>query len=480
MVSVLIIGGGICGCSLLYELSRYQISTLLLEKENDICVGTTKANSAIIHAGYDPLPHTKMAKYNVEGNAMIKKLCKKLDVPCKEVGSLVIALNEVQKEKLNILYEQGIKNGVPDMKLLSGKEVLKLEPNLNPDVTAALFAPSAAIISPWNLGIALAETAVKNGAQVELNTKVLSIKKLDNHFIVQTNKGTIEAQFVVNAAGIFADEVNDMADGHQFTITPSKGEYYLLDKNQGGLVSHIIFQCPDHNGKGVLIAPTVDGNLIVGPNAVPSKKDDVSTTTLGLEFVKRLAVKSVPSINFRESIRNFSGLRALTGEEDFIVGESKTQAGFFNIAGMKSPGLSSAPAISRDIVRMLQRAGLSLNEKRNFIDTRHVLRFKELSDEDRASAIKQNPLYGTIVCRCETITEGEIVDALHREIVPSSIDGIKRRCGAGMGRCQGGFCSARVQQIIARELHIPLADVPLDRLGMNIITGVTKGGELNV
>ncbi len=480
MVSVLIIGGGICGCSLLYELSRYQVSALLLEKENDICVGTTKANSAIIHAGYDPLPNTKMAKYNVEGNAMIEKLCKKLDVPYKQVGSLVIALGELQEQNLHKLYNQGLKNGVPDIQLLSGEEALILEPNLNPDVTAALYAPSAAIVSPWNLGIAMAETAVKNGEKVELNTKVLSIEKSDNHFIVQTNKGTIEAQFVVNAAGIFADEVNDMVDEHKFTITPSKGEYYLLDKNQGGLVSHIIFQCPDHNGKGVLVAPTVDGNLIVGPNAVPSQNDDVSTTSLGQEFVKRMAVKSVPSINFRESIRNFAGLRALTEEEDFIVGESKTQKGFFNIAGMKSPGLSSAPAISLDVIEMLQKSGLELIEKDDFIDTREILRFKHLNDEERTSAIKQNPLYGAIVCRCETITEGEIVDALHREIVPSSIDGIKRRCSSGMGRCQGGFCGARVQQIIARELNIPLAEVPLDRKGMGIITGVTKGGVLDV
>lgn len=480
MVSVVIIGGGICGCSLLYELSRYKISTLLLEKENDLCIGTTKANSAIIHAGYDPLPGTKMAKYNVEGNAIIKELCQKLDVPYKQIGSLVIALNDSQKEKLNQLYHQGIANSVPDIKLLSGEETLALEPNINPDVKGALYAPSAAIVSPWNLAIALAETALKNGGEVSLNSEVLSIEKVADHFVIQTTQGVIEAKHVVNAAGIFADEINDMADKHSFTTSPTRGEYFLLDKNQGELVSHIIFQCPDHNGKGVLVAPTVDHNLIVGPNSVPTQKDDLSTTAKGLEFIRQFAVKSVPSINFRESIRNFSGLRAITEQEDFIVGESKTLAGFFNIAGIKSPGLSSAPAIARDIVTMLGDAGLRLEEKPDFIDSRSLLRFKELSNEERSEAIRQNPLYGAIVCRCETITEGEIVDALHRPIPPCSIDGVKRRCGAGMGRCQGGFCAPRVQQIIARELNIPLQNVPQDRLGMNIITGLTKGGALDV
>ncbi|MEG0691868.1 MAG: NAD(P)/FAD-dependent oxidoreductase [Oscillospiraceae bacterium] len=480
MVSVVIIGGGICGCSLLYELSRYQISALLLEKENDVSVGTTKANSAIIHAGYDPIPGTKMAKYNVEGNAIIKELCKNLDVPYKQVGSLVIALNDDQKETLQVLYEQGLKNAVPNLQLLSAKEALELEPNLNPDVKAALFAPSAGIVSPWNLAIALAETAVTNGAEVKLNSKVLSIKKTNHYFTIETTQGTIEAEYVINAAGVLADEVNDMVDKHRFTVTPSRGEYHLLDKNQGNLVSHIILQCPDHNGKGVLVAPTVDGNLIVGPNAEPSPKNDVSTTSIGLDYVKNLAVKSVPSINFRESIRNFSGLRALTQEEDFIIGESNTQPGFFNFSGMKSPGLSSAPAIARDLVTMLHNAGLELTKKPTFIDKRNVVRFKHHSDTERTDAIKQNPLYGTIVCRCETITEGEIVDALHRPIAPCSIDGVKRRCGAGMGRCQGGFCSPRVQQIIARELNIPLSQVPLDRLGMDIITGVTKEDSKNV
>ena len=475
MKSVVIIGGGICGCSMLYELSRYQINVVLLEKENDVSVGTTKANSAIIHAGYDPLPNTKMAKYNVEGNKIIKELCEHLDVLYQQVGSLVIALTDAQKESLQKLYEQGIENGVPDIKLLTAKETIALEPHLNPEVKGALFAPTAGIVSPWNLAIALAETAVNNGANVELNTKVLSIQKTNDCFRIETTKGLFQADYVINAAGVHADEINDMADKHAFTISPSRGEYHLLDKNQGDLVSHIIFQCPDHNGKGVLVAPTVDGNLIVGPNAMATTKDDLCTTAIGLEYVKNAAFKSVPSINFRESIRNFSGLRALTGEEDFIIGESKTQAGFFNFAGMKSPGLSSAPAIARDLVQMLHQSGLELINKEHFIDRRSIVRFQYLSHEERAKIIKQNPLYGTIVCRCETVTEGEIVDALHRPIPPTSIDGVKRRCTSGTGRCQGGFCGSRVQQIIARELNIPLNQIPLDRLGMDIITGTTKG-----
>lgn len=480
MVSVLIIGGGISGCSLLYELSRYQTNTVLIEKENDLCLGTTKANSAIIHGGYDPLSDTKMAKYNVEGNKIIKKLCKDLDVPYKQIGSLVLAFNDDQKKVLHKLYKQGLKSNVPEIQIISGEEALKMEPNLNKEVKAALYSPTAGIISPWKLAIAMAETAVKNGAEVKLNTKVNSIKKEKDYFRVTTNNGEFKAKYVVNAAGIHSDEINDMADKHKFTVTPSKGEYYLLDKSQGDLVSHVIFQCPNVDGKGVLVTPTVDGNLIVGPNAVPAIKDDVSTTALGLDFVKKSAVNSVPNINFRETIRNFSGLRALTDKDDFIIGESTTQKGFFNIAGMKSPGLSSAPAIARDMIDMLKKSGLKLEKKSDFINTRHVIRFNELNNKERAEVISENPLYGNIVCRCETITEGEIVDALNSPIPPCSVDGVKRRCGAGMGRCQGGFCGPKVQQIIARELGISQKNVPLDRNGMNIIVGNTKEGKLDV
>lgn len=475
MVDVVIVGGGVCGCSLLYELSRYKLSAVLVEKENDVSVGTTKANSAIVHAGYDPHPGTKMARYNVEGNALIKELCEKLDVPYKQIGSLVLAFDADQDALVRELFDRGTQNGVPGMKVLYAAEVREMEPNVSPEVTSALYAPSAGIVSPWELAIALAETAVKNGAQVELNSEVTSIQPIDGGFRVTAGGKEIDTRFVVNAAGIWSDKINDMAAPHTFTVSANKGEYFLLDKSQGTLVNHVIFQCPSKVGKGVLVSPTVHGNLIVGPNAEDAEKDDLGTTGDGLAFVRKMALRSVPDINFRDSIRNFAGLRANTEIDDFLVGETE-QKGFFNIAGIKSPGLTSAPAIARDVVRMLGKAGLTLDPKETFVDERHVVRFKHLSHEERAAAIAKNPLYGQIVCRCETITEGEIVDALHRPLPPCSIDGVKRRCGSGMGRCQGGFCGPRVQQIIARELGIPQEAVMMDRAGTAVITGETKMG----
>ena len=475
MVDVVIVGGGVCGCSLLYELSRYKLSAVLVEKENDVSDTRSRVNSAIVHAGYDPHPGTTMARYNVEGNALVKELCEKLDVPYKQIGSLVLAFDADQDALVRELFDRGTQNGVPGMKVLSAAEVREMEPNVSPEVTSALYAPSAGIVSPWELAIALAETAVKNGAQVELNSEVTSIQPIDGGFRVTAGGKEIDTRFVVNAAGIWSDKINDMAAPHTFTVSANKGEYFLLDKSLGTLVNHVIFQCPSKVGKGVLVSPTVHGNLIVGPNAEDAEKDDLGTTGDGLAFVRKMATLDRVFINFRDSIRNFAGLRANTEIDDFLVGETE-QKGFFNIAGIKSPGLTSAPAIARDVVRMLGKAGLTLDPKETFVDERHVVRFKHLSHEERAAAIAKNPLYGQIVCRCETITEGEIVDALHRPLPPCSIDGVKRRCGSGMGRCQGGFCGPRVQQIIARELGIPQEAVMMDRAGTAVITGETKMG----
>ena len=312
--------------------------------------------------------------------------------------------------------------------------------------------------------------------EVKLNTKVTGIKKENDTYKIDTDNGEIEARYICNAAGVFADKINEMCNEKTFEITPNKGEYYLMDKSQGTLVNHVIFQCPNENGKGVLVAPTVHGNLIVGPDSQPSAGEDVSTTKQGLDFVRTKALKSVPGINFRESIRNFAGVRAKTADHDFHIYEDAKNKGFINIGGMESPGLSSACAIAVDIVKMLGNSGLELDQKTDITDERKIDRFKHLSHEDRAKLVEKDPAYGKIICRCETITEGEIVNALHRPIPATSIDAVKRRCNAGMGRCQGGFCGPRVQEIIARELNLPLAEVPQDRLGTNIITGETKDG----
>ena len=476
MYDVIVIGGGICGCSLLYELSKYQVKALLLEKENDISVGTTKANSAIIHAGYDPEPGTKMAGYNVAGSRITREICARLDVPYRQIGSLVLAFSEQEMETVQILYERGKQNGVPGVQVLSREETLQMEPALSPEVCGALYAPTAAVVSPWELALAMAETAVKNGAQLECNRTVTGIRAEEGGFCVAAGGNEYRARFVVNAAGVACGEISRMAGAEEIEIHPSRGQYYLLDKSQGNLVSHVIFQCPTKAGKGVLVAPTVHGNLIVGPNAEPAKEGDLATTAEGMDYVRTMAAKSVPGINFRESIRNFAGLRAIAGTDDFIVGESQKQPGFFQIAGIKSPGLSSAVAIAPDIVRMMREKGLALEKKTAYDDTRKVIRFQKLSREEQAALVQREPQYGRVICRCETVTEGEIVAALHRPLPPCSVDGVKRRCGAGMGRCQGGFCGPRVQEIIARELGVPQEEIPLDRKGMQIITGETKTG----
>lgn len=477
MYDVAIIGCGIIGASTAYELSRYNLKVAVLEAMNDVSNGTTKANSAILHAGYDPEPHTLMAKLNVPGVALAKELCEKLDVERREIGSFVLAFSDSEMETVKELYARGNKNGVPGLQILTKAQILEMEPNISSEVFGALYAPSAAIVNPWEFAIALAETAVKNGVEVQLSTRVNEIIKGEDGFTIGTTKGDVNAKYIINAAGVYADKVHEMVGGSGFKTIYNAGEYYMMDKTQGGLVDKVVFQCPSELGKGVLVSPTVHGNLIVGPNAVDVHQgDDVGNTAGGLDFVRRLSVKSVPSINFRDSIRNFAGVRANTDRPDFIIEESAQCKDFINLAGIKSPGLSSAPAIGKMAVELLRSCGLQTTEKPNFIDTRHRIKFRELSSAEKDKAIAANPLYGRVICRCETVTEGEIVEAIHRPIVPTTIDAIKRRCNAGMGRCQGGFCGPRVHEILSRELGIPLMDIQMDEDGSYILVNPTKEG----
>lgn len=476
MVDVTVIGCGVIGAATAAMLAKYDLSVMVLEAQNDVATGTTKANSAIIHAGYDPEPETQMARLNVEGNRLCKEWAKQLDVPCKEIGSLVLAFDEADLAMIEELYRRGVANGVPELKLLSAEELLAMEPNLSHEVKGALLAPSAAVISPWDFCLALAETAVKNGAQLKRSAPVTAIEKIEGGYRLHTPQGAVESRMVVNAAGVFADKVHDMIAPHAFTTHPSRGEYYLMDKSQGALVDHVVFQCPNKDGKGVLVSPTVHGNLIVGPNAEPvAKGDDVAVTADGLAFVRRQAAKSVPEINYRDSIRNFAGVRAVTDQPDFVITEAEGAPGFIDLGGIKSPGLSSAPAIALQAVELLGKAGLTLKEKENYVFERRETRFKELSSDEKAKLVEKSPAYGRVICRCETITEGEIIAALHSPIPPVSVDGVKRRCNAGMGRCQGGFCGPRVQEIIARELGVPQTEVLQDKAGSRILLCKTKG-----
>lgn len=482
MYDVVIIGCGVVGAAAAYALSRYQLKVAVLEKENDVADGTTKANSAIIHAGYDPEPGSMMARLNVEGNRMAEEICHKLDVPFQRIGSLVLAFDEKDLQHIETLYQRGVQNGVPGLRLLSKEETMEMEPNLSQEVQGALFAPSAGIISPWEYALAMAETAVRNGTELYLESQVTGIERMEQGYRVITANGSLETRYVINAAGIHSAHIHNLVAKESFRILPNRGEYYLLDKSEGGRVKHVIFQCPTKVGKGVLVSPTVHGNLIVGPNAEDIEDgENTATTSGGLSFVVQMARKSVPSVNIRDSIRNFAGVRAAADQEDFIIGQPEDAPGFIDLAGIKSPGLTAAPAIGEETVEILRQMGEQLVEKADFVDRREKVRFKELPVEEKNRLIHQNPLYGRVICRCETITEGEIVDALHTPIPARSIDGVKRRCNAGMGRCQGGFCGPRVLEIISRERGVRPDEVLQDKAGTVILTGETKtGGKADV
>lgn len=472
MFDVIIIGCGVIGAAAAYALAKTNARVLVLEAANDVAAGTTKANSAILHAGFDPEEGTLMARLNVQGVAMAKEICEKLDVPRNPCGSYVLAFSDKEKPHLETLYRRGIANGVPGLEILPGEEVRRREPNLSEAVVAALWAPSAAIVSPWEFALAMAECAVVNGVQLQRNAEVISIDKTESGWLVHSTAGDFEAKYVINAAGVDSEKVHCMVAEPTFHITPNRGQYYLLDKSEGSRVSATIFQCPTKVGKGVLVTPTVHGNCLVGPSAEPVEGDDTATTAKGLAGVAAAARKSVPSVDLRAAIRSFAGVRANSDRSDFII--EFAAPGFLDLAGIKSPGLSAAPAIGAEAVKLLAQQGLDVTEKEHFINERRRIRFKELSAEEKNALIAENPAYGRVICRCETITEGEILASLATPIPPVSVDGVKRRCNAGMGRCQGGFCGPRVVEILSKHLGIPVTEVMQEKAGSQIILGGTK------
>lgn len=480
MFDVTVIGCGAVGAGIAYELSHCRLSVAIVEKENDVACGTTKANSAIVHAGYDPEPGTKMARLNVEGSRMMEDLCRRLNVEYRRTGSLVLAFGDRDLEIVRELFRRGEKNGVEGLRILTGEQALEEEPGLNPEVVGALYAPTAAIVDPWGLAIALAQSAVRNGAHLFLNAPVGKITDKGGFFRIEAGKNVLETRYLVNAAGTCADRINDMVAKPFFRIQPVKGEYYLLDKNQGDAVRHTIFQTPGEYGKGVLISPTVHSNLIVGPTADAAEgPEDTAVTAQGLEKIVKSALRYDEHINFRESIRNFAGVRATTDErDDFIIEASPDAPHFVNAAAIKSPGLSASPAIAKEVRTILEKSGLVCAEKNTFTDYRREPLFKKMTDAEKQAALARDPLYGRVICRCETITEGDIQSVMRGPIPPVSIDGVKRRCNAGMGRCQGGFCGPRVHEILSRKTGRPMEEIEQDRAGSYLLTGETKvGGE---
>lgn len=457
---VAVVGAGVIGSLIARELSRYNIKIALVEKHNDMAMGTSKANSAIVHAGFDAKPGSLKAKLNVEGTALMPELCKALSVPFKPVGSLVVAFSDEEVETLNELLERGNINGVPDLEIYDAARLREAEPYISDEAKAALWAPSAGIVCPYELTIAAAENAVVNGTEFIRNFEVKKIDFDGSKFTLSNGETEITAKYVINAAGVYCDEIAALIGDTSVHTMPRKGEYMLCDKTVGKLANHTIFQCPSKMGKGILVTPTVDGNLLLGPSALDIEdKEDVATTAGTLSDVLEIAKKSVPCLTTREVITSFAGLRAHCDRDDFIIEPSEKNAQFINVAGIESPGLSSAPAIALYVKDIIIKA-LAPEEKNDFKpDREEPVRFRHMSNEERKALIEKNPAYGRIICRCETITEGEILDAIHAPAGARDVDGVKRRTRAGMGRCQGGFCGSKVVELLARELGVEINEI---------------------
>lgn len=476
MYDIAIVGTGIMGTFIARELSRYKLNTIMMDRESDIANGTTMANSAIIHGGYDAPANSLKGRLNVRGNKLYEGICKELDVHYKRIGSLVLAFEERELETLAKLLENGKKNGVEGLKLLTQEEVLEMEPHVSRKVIGALYAPTAGIISPYEMAIALAENAMDHGVALSLNTQVKDIEKTEQSYILETSKGKIEAEIIINCAGVFADELYAMVGKPHFNIRPRKGHYFVLDKGTASSIHHVLFQCPTDKGKGVLVTPTVHGNVLIGPDAEFSDdKEDLGTKEERLGYIRELAKKTWPTLPTHKIIRSFTGLRATSNTGDFIIEEAQDAKGFFNVAGMESPGLSAAPAVAEYMIDILREKGYELKDKSNFNPTRRpVPRFNEMTIKERQDLIERDPGFGRIICRCEMVTEGEIVDCIHRNGGATTVKGVKKRTRAGMGRCQGGFCSPRVVDILARELDLDKTEIMLDGEGSYILTGQTK------
>lgn len=476
MYDVIIIGAGVSGAASARELSRCAARVCVLEKEEDVCCGTSKANSAIVHAGYDAAPGSLMAKLNVRGNALMGDLTKDLDIPFRRIGSLVVCLSEEDMPGLQALYDRGQANGVPDLRIIYHDELLQMEPNLSEEAYAALYAPTAGIVCPFGLNIALAENAAMNGVEFHFDTEVQSLERRQGGgWILHTSQGSYETRLVVNAAGVYADSLHNMISSGKIHITPRRGDYCLLDKTTGSHVNHTIFPLPGKYGKGILVSPTIHGNLLLGPTAIDVADPEATNTTAdGLAQVLENAGRYVKEIPYKNVITSFAGLRAHEDGHEFIIGEVPGAENFIDCAGIESPGLTSSPAIG-EMVAEIVRAKLELSEKEHFISRRKgIMNPTQLPDGERQEWIRRHPAYGHIVCRCEHISEGEILDAIHRPLGARSLDGVKRRVRAGMGRCQGGFCSPRVMELLSRELDIPLEQITKRGGASTLLCGQNK------
>lgn len=459
MYDVAIVGAGVVGGMVARTLSAYKLKVCIIERENDVAMGATKANSGIVHAGFDAEEGSLKARLNVKGSEMMAEICAQLGVEYENNGSLVIGFDKNDRKVIEKLLERGKNNGVRDLRVIEREELCALEPNISENAICALYAPTGAIVSPYELALAAIGNAMDNGTDLKLNFNVSGIEKTEKGYILKSDREELEAKYVINCAGLYSDEVAKMAGDDSFAVHPRRGEYILLDKECGTIVSHTIFRTPSKMGKGILVSPTASGNLLLGPTSVDmSDKEDKSTTEEGFAKIIKEARENVNGIPFNKTITSFCGLRAAGDTGDFII--TSTQKGFINAGGIESPGLSASPAIGEYIADMLREQGLSLEKNPEFNPVRKSVRaFKEASIEEKNEMIKKNPAYGRVVCRCETITEGEILDAIRTNPGARDLDGVKRRTRAQMGRCQGGFCGPYITELLARELDIPYESV---------------------
>ncbi len=500
MADIIIIGAGVSGAAVARELSRYKRDILVLEGKSDVCEGTSKANSGIVHAGHDALPGTLKAYFNAKGNRMMEQLAKDLDFPFHRNGALVLAFEEEGEKDLLKILKRGEENGVEGLSIIGPEEIKSLEPNLSGKIKAALYAPTSGIVCSFGLNIALAENACENGVIFKFNTKVEKIEKINNKnneklekpeaktegvesyiYKVYTNQGCFEAPIIINAAGVYADVFHNMVSEQKFYITARKGEYCLLDRTAGNLVSSTIFQLPGKMGKGILITPAVHGNILIGPTAENVEdKEAVNTTAEGMQKVLTQAAKSVEDLPVRAVITSFAGLRAhgnhtnADGNIDFLIGEVKDAPGFIDVAGIESPGLTCAPAIGVYVAELINSMNPAPLKEDFKAKRKGIPNMRLVSEEEKKRLIEENPAYANVICRCEQVTEGEILNAIHRPLGAVTLDGIKRRTRAGMGRCQAGFCLPKTVEILARELSKDMGEITKSGEGSLFLTGYNK------
>lgn len=476
MFDVIVIGGGVIGGTVLRELTKYRLSVCMLEKENDVCMGQSKANSGIVHAGFDAAVGSLKAKFNVLGNAMMPTYAKELGVKYENNGSLVVAFSEEEKETLLQLKKRGEENGVPDMEILNQEELRKIEPNISDEALGALYAKTGGIVCPYGLTIAAIGNAMDNGAKLFTDFNVCAIEKTTQGFVVKSAVGeTVEGKLIINCAGLASGKIAALAGDDSIHIGARKGEYILLDRESGDFVSHTLFFTPTKLGKGILVTQTADHNILLGPTAEEQENGNTDTSANGLNFVIEKARKMSKNPPLFNTITSFAGVRAYSDRHDFIIEESKTVKGLIHCAGIESPGLTSAPAIAKYVAEEIIANILPLQKNENFNGVRKAeYFFKQLSMEEQNAIIAKDPSYGKIVCRCEQITEGEILRAIRENPPAKNIDAVKRRTRAGMGRCQGGFCQPYVAELIAKEQNIPFEQVTKSGVGSNLVMGVSK------